>query len=112
MEAVSEEIDEINVVELNGIRDALENMSKFNQVEVLRILTKYKEVSLNENKYGIHINLSELKRELIEELKKYINYVNAQEIELNHLEKQKETFKNIYFTKDNKDIPGKIVSNK
>jgi len=112
MEAVSEEIDEINVVELNGIRDALENMSKFNQVEVLRILTKYKEVSLNENKYGIHINLSELKRELIEELKKYINYVNAQEIELNHLEKQKETFKNIFFTKNNKDIPRKIVRNK
>ena len=51
MEAVSEEIEEINVVELNGIRDSLENMSKFNQVEVLRILSRHKEVALNENKY-------------------------------------------------------------
>jgi uncharacterized protein (DUF342 family) len=112
MEALSEEIEEINVVELNGIRDALENMSKFNQVEVLRILSRHKEVALNENKYGIHINLSELKREIIDDLKKYIGYVNAQEIELNHLEQQKETFKNIYFTKDNKDILGKTNSSK
>jgi uncharacterized protein (DUF342 family) len=112
MEAVSEEIEEINVVELNGIRDALENMSKFNQVEVLRILTKHSEVALNENKYGIHVNLSELKSETIDDLKKYIGYVNAQEIELNHLEQQKETFKNIYFTKDNKDISRKASSSK
>jgi len=115
MKAVSEEleeIEEIGVVELNSIRDALENMSKFNQVEVLRILNKYKEVALNENKYGIHINLSELKKEIIHDLKKYISYVNAQEIELNHLEQQKETFKNIYFTKDNKDNLGKTSSSK
>ena len=112
MEGVSEEIEEINVVELNGIRDALENMSKFNQVEVLRILSKYKEVALNENKYGMHINISELKKEIVDELKKYICYVNAQEIELNHLEQQKQTFKNIYFTKDNKDILGKTSSSK
>jgi IMP cyclohydrolase len=51
-------------------------------------------------------------REIIDDLKKYIGYVNAQEIELNHLEKQKETFKNIYFTKDNKDILGKTSSSK
>jgi len=45
---------------LNYIREQIENMSKFNQIEVLRILIKYKEVIVNENKYGIHINLSEV----------------------------------------------------
>jgi hypothetical protein len=79
-------------------------MSKFNQIEILRILNKYNDVTICENKYGIHINLSEVKKEIIEELKAYINYVNTQEYTLHQLEEKKETFKNIYFTKDNKDI--------
>jgi hypothetical protein len=99
--------EEIDIFELNNVRDKLEGMSKFNQIEVLRILSKYKEVTLNENKYGIHINLTELKKEIVDELKKYINYVNTQENNLDQIEQQKETFKNIYFTKDNKDIKGK-----
>ena len=88
---------------LNNIRETIENMSKFNQIEVLRLLTKNKEVTINENKYGIHINLSELNNNIIEELLVYINYVNTQEIELNNIEKQKETYKNIYFVKENKE---------
>ena len=78
-------------------------MSKFNQIEVLRILTRHKSVHINENKYGIHINLSELKSVILNELYVYINYVNKQEIELYNTEKQKETYKNTYFIKDNKD---------
>ena len=109
---VSVETEEVNILELNSMRDTLESMSKFNQVEVLRILSKHKEVMLNENKYGVHINLSDLKVEIIDELKKYINYVNTQEITLHQVEQQKETFKNIYFTKDNKDIHGKTSNTK
>ena len=48
--------NEVNLAELNSIREAIENMSKFNQIEILRILTNHKEVIINENKYGIHIN--------------------------------------------------------
>ena len=87
-------------IELNYIRESIEVMTKFNQVEILRILTKNKNVTINENKYGIHINLSELNKSIVNELKMYINYVNTQEIQLNQNEKQKETFKNIYFVKD------------
>jgi hypothetical protein len=78
-------------------------MSKFNQIEILRILTNHKEVIINENKYGIHINLSELSSNIIRDLFVYVNYVNAQEIELNNIEKQKQDYKNNYFLKDNKD---------
>jgi hypothetical protein len=97
----------MDISDLNNVRDKLEGMSKFNQVEVLRILSKYKDITLNENKYGIHINLTDLKKEIVDELKKYISYVNTQENNLDQIEQQKETFKNIYFTKDNKDIKGK-----
>jgi hypothetical protein len=95
---------ELPTEELNAIRDKIEQMSKFNQVEILKIMKKHNSVTLNENKYGIHINLTDLNTTILEEMKAYINYVNAQETNLNELEKQKEDCKNIYFAKDNKDI--------
>jgi hypothetical protein len=87
----------------NSIRESIENMSKFNQIEILRILIKHKEVIINENKYGIHINLSDICTSILDELLVYVNYVTKQETELNNIEKQKESYKNIYFLKDNKD---------
>jgi hypothetical protein len=103
VEENNEDID-YDLSSLNIIREKIEKMSKFNQIEVLRILNNHKEVTINENKYGIHINLTELSNDLIEELKVYINYVNTQEFELNQAEQEKENYKNIYFdNKDNKD---------
>jgi hypothetical protein len=90
--------------ELILIRETIQKMNKFNQIEILRILQKCKDVTLWENKYGIHVNLPEVKNEIIDEIKVYINYVNAQEMTLYQIEEEKEKFKNIYFTKDNKDI--------
>jgi len=104
-------MDEIEINKLNYIRDKIESMQKFNQVEVLRIFSKNKHVILNENKYGVHINLTDLDNSMIDELETYINYVNTQELNLNELEKQKEDFKNIYFTKDNKDNHAKNSKN-
>ena len=98
----NEEID-FDLSILNNIREKIEKMSKFNQIEVLRILSNHKAVTINENKYGIHINLTELSSSIIEELKVYINYVNTQEFELNQAEQEKEIYKNTYFDKDNKD---------
>ena len=97
------EVLEYTTTMLNHIRETIESMSKFNQIEVLRILHSHKEVIINENKYGIHINLTELSNNILNELKVYIDYVTTQEIQLNEAEKQKEDYKNIYFVKDNKD---------
>jgi Cys-tRNA synthase (O-phospho-L-seryl-tRNA:Cys-tRNA synthase) len=106
MEAIvsTNEINNYSVSELNYLRESIENMNKFNQVEVLRIFHKHKEVMLNENKYGTHINLSELKKEVLDELAVYIKYVHAQESNLNIAEQQKLDYRNTYFTKDIKDI--------
>ncbi len=97
------EINNFSVSELNYIRDHIESMNKFNQIEVLRILNNHKDVTINENKYGIHINLSDLKKVLLDELNDYIKYVNTQEVTLHQVEKEKEDYKNTYFTKDIKD---------
>ena len=113
MEAIfsTNEVNNYSVSELNYIRETIENMNKFNQIEVLRILSRHTEVILNENKYGIHINLSELNKDIINELNIYIKYVNTQELTLNSIEQQKEDYRNTYFTKDIKDN-SKILVNK
>ena len=102
------EINNYSVSELNYIRETIEHMNKFNQVEILRILSSHNNVTLNENNYGIHINLSELDKDIINELSIYINYVNTQEKTLNLVEKQKEDYKNTYFAKDIKDNSSKL----
>ena len=94
---------EEQIYDHNYIREQIEQMPKFNQVEILRILTKYDEVIINENKYGIHINLREINNTILDEIKCYIDYMNAQEIDLNTIEKEKEKYKNTFFLKDNKD---------
>ena len=99
----SNDINHYSISELNYIRESIEHMNKFNQIEVLRLLHKCKDVTLNENNYGVHINLSDLDKKLLDELIIYINYVNTQEVTLHQIEKEKEDYKNIYFTKDIKD---------
>jgi Ni,Fe-hydrogenase III component G len=102
MEAIVSTNEENNysISELNYIRETIENMSKSNQIEVLRILEKYKGVILNENKYGVHINLTELKKDILDELMLYIKYVNTQEINLNIAEKQKSDYRNTFFVNE------------
>ena len=105
MEAVisTNNINNYSISELNYIRETIERMNKFNQIEILRILKKHESVTLNENKYGIHINLSELDKEIIDELNLFIKYVTTQEQTLSSIEQQKEDYRNTYFSKDIKD---------
>lgn len=110
-EEEEEQDRKINVEELNSIREKIESMPKFNQIEVLRILSKYSKIILNENKYGVLVNMTDFEDETIDKLKNYISYVNTQESNLNEIEVQKENFKNIYFVKDNKDNNGKNNKN-
>ena len=106
MEAIvsTNEMNDYTVSELNYLREMIENMNKFNQIEVLRILHNHRDIALNENKNGVHINLSELKKEVLDEITRYVKYVTMQETTLNETEKQKEDYRNTYFSKDNKDI--------
>ena len=83
--------------QLTFLRESIENMNKFNQIEILRILKNDDTVILNENKYGVHVNLSELNNENLEQMFNYVKYVNAQRVSLDTAEKQKEMFKFIFY---------------
>ncbi len=97
------EEEQLDIRTITYIRDSIENMSKFNQIEVLKILNANKDVTINENKYGIHINLTDLSNSILSELLNFVNYVTEQEKDLNKIEKQKEIYRNNYFGKDIKD---------
>jgi hypothetical protein len=49
------------------------------------------------NKNGIHINLSEIQKPIIDELINFVNYINKQELMLSPDEKIKEDYKTNYF---------------
>ena len=83
--------------QLDAIKTTIEQLSKTQQMEVLKIFKKYPLVKLNENRNGVYINLSYLPEETIVELNQYLNYVNEQETNLEQIETQKEEFKSTFF---------------
>ena len=97
-------VEDFSVNKLNEVRSSIEKMNKFNQIEVLRILKKLSTTVLNENNYGIHINLTELPAEVINELILYINYVNTQESTLHEFEMEKENMRKNMIEKNFRDF--------
>ena len=85
----------MNVLKL---KERIECMPKYHQIEVLRILTKHTTVKTNENNNGTFINLTEQTPEVIAELEKYANYVDEQQIQLKKGEIEKEQIEQHFFT--------------
>jgi hypothetical protein len=73
-------------------------MQKNYHVEIARILIKDYQISYDENKNGIFINLSHLSQEVIEKMIKFMEYVDLQEKQLEIDEKEKHELKDAYFT--------------
>lgn len=98
--------EETNVNNLFLLRSQIEKMSKMNQVEILRIITNNNTTvnNINENKYGIHINLTELSEDILEQLRIHVDYVNNQDKYLNSDENEKKMYKNTYFVHEDNDI--------
>jgi hypothetical protein len=81
-----------NMVSLETTKKSIESMSKYHQVEILKLLVN-NNCKLNENKSGVFINLSFISENVIMELNKYIKYTQDQELYLITTEYQKEEFK-------------------
>jgi hypothetical protein len=86
------------------IKERIEQLNKFHQVEILKILKASDNTTLNENKNGIFINMTSLSDTVIFELEKYLEYVDKQETQLDEIEEQKSLLTNTFF-KDNKENP-------
>jgi hypothetical protein len=89
-------------MEINEIKNKIENMNKHHQIEILRILKNDSNIVLNENSNGVFVNVSYLNPSTFENLKKYIDYVDNQTNNIETVETKKNIIESTFF-KGNKD---------
>jgi hypothetical protein len=90
---------------LEKLKNTIESMSKYHQVEILKILSRNLS-KINENKSGCYVNMTFLPEETLKDLDEYISYIKDQEESLETMEYQKAEFKNAFFVeKENKEMP-------
>ena len=81
---------------LKFLRDKIELLTAFHQIEILRILHTNK-VTFSENKNGVFVNLTYVSPDIIDTISEYIVYVYKQESQLNEIEEKKIVLSNQYF---------------
>ena len=86
----------INIDSLKFLRDKIESLTVFHQVEILRILQTNR-ITFSENKNGVFVNLTYVTPDVIDKINEYIIYVYKQESQLNEIEEQKIVLSNQYF---------------
>ena len=85
---------------LDQVKLKVESMNKSNQMEILKLLQKSNNVKLNENKSGTFVNLSYLPHDVLEDIQKFIEYINEQERNLQTTENQKQTIQESFFSEE------------
>jgi hypothetical protein len=82
---------------LKSLKDKIESVNIFHQVEILRIFND-NNVCITENKNGIFINLTYVDSAILDKVYKYLNYVNKQEDQLNEIEEEKQKIASSFFS--------------
>lgn len=83
---------------LETLRTKIEKMPKDRHIQCLNILVKYPTVTINEPKYGnVNINLSCVPNEAVDDLLKFVSYVEDQENALMMAEEQKKKYQEVFF---------------
>jgi len=85
-----------NIDSLKYLRDKIELLTVFHQIEILKILHTNK-VTFSENKNGVFVNLTYVNPDIIDIISDYIVYVHKQESQLNEIEEKKIVLSNQYF---------------
>ena len=91
----------MNIDNVKKLRDTIQNMDPIHQVNILKIIKK-NAVDFTENSNGIFINMSLLDDDTINEMTKFVKYVNLQEKQLDSVEDIKAKYKKELF-KGNKE---------
>ena len=90
-------MDKEMIDELLYIQNSISDMDKTNHLKILQILVRHK-TELNENKYGIHVNITNCDVDTIKEIKDFIVNNEKQEEMLNNIEHIKQDVKDKYFS--------------
>ena len=94
-------------IELDVLKDKIEKLEKFHQVQILEILVQ-NNIPFTENRNGVFINMIKIRSEVILKIKEYLLYVTNQNSHLDSTEELKKQLKHNFFNKDNKDKPSSL----
>jgi hypothetical protein len=78
------------------IKKKIELLNKTRQIEILKIFLNYN-VSITENNNGSFVNMTFLSEDCLNEINKYLKYIEDQDITLNTIETVKVEIENNYF---------------
>jgi len=78
------------------IKKKIELLNKTRQIEILKIFLNYN-VSITENNNGSFVNMTFLPEDCLNEINKYLKYIEDQDITLNTIETVKVEIENNYF---------------
>jgi len=96
------EQSDVDFLTLEKLRAKIETMPKDRHIQCLNILAKYQSVTINEPKYGnININLACIPKKAVDDLMKFVSYVEDQENALMLAEEQKKKYQEVFFTYEN-----------
>lgn len=84
------------------LKDRIEKMTKYHQIEILRIFSNSEDAIVNENKNGTFVNLTEVSDNTLELVADYVKYVDEQTQQLDEVESEKSQIQQTFF-KQNKD---------
>lgn len=94
--------ERLSLYQIQQLKDNIEKLEKNHQVEILRILYTNR-ATLNENKNGVLVNLTETSDDIISKLVDYVEYVNTQEKMLEIVESEKESYRILLDSKSQSD---------
>jgi len=90
--------DNINIDELKRLRHIIDNIDECHHKKIFEIIKKYN-MNYSKNKNGIFVNMNNLTKSVLNELKTYLLYINKQEETFSDIEKIKTEFKKEFFDK-------------
>ena len=82
---------------LQLLKELIEELPKYNQVEVLKILNNARDVTINENKNGIFVNLSLIDNKTLQCIRDYVEYIKKQTKTLDEIEHETCNISEMYF---------------
>ena len=81
-----------DIENLKKIKNSIELFNKQQQIDILKLFIN-NNVNISENSNGSFINLTEIDSTIINELEKYITFINTQNSNLNNFENKKKNFR-------------------
>jgi hypothetical protein len=79
------------------LKDRIERMNKSQHIELARILIREHNVNFDENQNGIFINMTELSSATLSHIKKFLQYIDLQEENISHVEREMNGLKDTFF---------------